>query len=223
MSIIKLFNINKSYKSSEWDIKIFDNLNFEIEKWDYISIMWTSWTGKTTLLNIISWLDSVNSGSVEINWIDITKLSEDQKTEFRWKNISFIFQSFNLIPNISVNDNIDLIIDINHIERKFDNDTILDYVWLLDKKNQYPFNLSWWEQQRVAIARAFVWDTPILLADEPTWNLDKNNSNKVMQIINDLHIKTWMTIILITHDKFIANMANRQYVLDDWILISNKS
>lgn len=213
--MIKISNLSKSFYSSWEKIEIFDNLNFEIGEWEFIAVMGTSGSGKTTFLNMLAWLDRYNSWSIKIDWNNLENLNSDQLTLFRWSHISFIFQQFNLIPNLTCAENIDLVIDINKIPRQFETLEILKKVWLENKYNQYPFNLSGWEQQRVVICRAFVGKTKLILADEPTWNLDTNNSKKIMELISQLHSDTNNTIVMITHDLNIAKYADKIYILED--------
>ena len=189
-------------------------MDFHIGKWDFVSLLWTSGSGKTTFLNLVSGLDSFQKGSISVNWHSLESMTDDEKTAFRGKNISFIFQQFNLIDNLTVEENIDLIIELNQIERRYDTKDLLEIVGLWDKLKAYPYNLSWGEQQRVAVARAFVWKTPILLADEPTWNLDEANSKIVMNLIKKLHKDSKNTIVMITHDLEIAKIADKSFFLE---------
>jgi len=218
--MIKIKKISKEFPNT----KIYKNLDLEIESWEIVSIVWPSWSGKSTLLNLISWLDMDFSWDIEISWKSLKKIKSDEKmTKFRWKNISFIFQNFNLIENLTVEENIDLVIDINKIERNYSTKEILKLVWLENKKNEYPFNLSWWEKQRVAIARAFVWKNKLLLADEPTWSLDSDNTKNIISLIKKLNKKTKNTIVLITHDMEVAKIADRIFELKNYNLIQQNA
>lgn len=219
--MIKAKKLSKSYKNEHGpDTEIYKDMDLEIKKWSFISILWTSGSGKTTFLNLVSWLDSVSGWSLEVNKQKLETLSDDDKTSFRGKNISFIFQQFNLIDNLTVTENIDLIIELNKIERRYKTEELLKIVWLEKKGDSYPYNLSWWEQQRVAVARAFIGKTPILLADEPTGNLDEKNSDIVMKLIKKLHKDSWNTILMITHDLDIAAQADMSYYLEKQKLIT---
>mgnify|MGYP004001302749 CR=1 FL=1 len=218
--MIKIKNISKNYPNT----KIFKNLNLEINSWNIISIVWPSWSWKSTLLNLISGLDINFSWDIIIDWKSIKKIKSDEKvTKFRWKNISFIFQDFNLIENLTVEENIDLVIDINKIERNYSTKKILKLVWLENKNEEYPFNLSWWEKQRVAIARAFVWKNKLLLADEPTWSLDLENTKNISSLIKKLNKKTKNTIVLITHDREVAKIGDKIFELKDYNLIEKNA
>ena len=214
--MIQAKKLSKHYNAWKKDENIiFDDLNIHITPGEFIAIVWTSGSWKTTFLNMIAGLIDFDSGSLQVNDIALEKLSQNEKTKFRGKNISFIFQDFHLIDNLSVEENIDLIIDLNQIPRRYSTPDILEKVGLKHKAKQYPFNLSGWEQQRVAIARAFVWDTPLLLADEPTWNLDVKNSENIMKLITKLHKESNNTIVMITHDQGVAKQADTTYTLAD--------
>ena len=164
---------------------------------------------------MLSWLDLPDSGEITIDWDLITSMSEDDRTRWRSRHIAFIFQQFHLIPNLTVQDNIDLVIDISGVERRFSTDEILRKVWLSWYESRYPYQLSGGEQQRVAIARAFVWQLPILLADEPTWNLDHRNAVIIMDLMMQLHRELGTTVVIITHDTAVASYAQTQYILTD--------
>lgn len=213
--MISIKNVEKSFTTKEKTDVIFKDLNLEIKDWEFISIIWKSGSWKTTFLNMLSWISNFNSWEINVNWLNYSNVKSDFLTKFRWENISFIFQQFHLIPNLNVRENIELTIDINNIKPRFTIEEILEKVWLSNKINSYPSELSWGEQQRVAIARAFVWDTKILLADEPTGNLDEENSKNIIDILLKLHKETKNTIVLITHDKDIALLWDKMYELKE--------
>lgn len=219
--MIKIINLKKYFFSWNEKVEIFNDLNLEIKSWEFISIIWPSWSWKSTFLNLISWIDREFEGGLLLNGNDISKFSNDEMTEFRWKNISYIFQNFKLVENLTVRENIDLIVELNNLTRNFSTDEILKIVWLESKSESYAFNLSGWESQRVAIARAFVWKTNILLADEPTGALDIKNKKIIMDLILNLHKKIKNTIIMITHDDEVANMSDRVYKVSWWKIILN--
>ena len=221
--MIKIKKLNKFYKiKNKSKISIYKNLNLDIKIWDFISILWTSWSWKTTLLNLIAWLDNFEKWELKVNNYLLSKMNNEEKTKFRWKNISFIFQQFNLIDNLTVWENLDLIISLNNLKRRYKTKEILKIIWLKNKIDSYPYNLSWWEQQRVAVARAFIWETPILLADEPTGNLDIENTNIIIDLIKKLHTETNNTIIMITHDYSIAKVADKIYNIENNILVEKQ-
>lgn len=217
--MIDINNLNKFFSDNNYKVDIFANLNLKINSWEFIAILWPSWSWKSTFLNILSWIDRDFDWDVKIDSISLKKFSDDQITSFRWKNISYIFQNFKLIDNLTVRENIDLIIELNSLDRNFLTDEIIKLVWLEHKKDSYVFNLSWWESQRVAIARAFVWKTKLLLADEPTGALDSKNKQIISNLILELHKKTKNTILMITHDNEIASIADSVYQLKNNNLI----
>lgn len=220
--MLKIKKLNKRFLESNEKIEIFKDLNIEIKKEEFVSIIWPSWSGKSTFLNMISGIDRDFNWELSLDNKDIKSLKDDEITEFRWKNISYIFQNFKLIDNLTVAENIDLIVELNKLERNFETDEILKIIWLEDKKNTYVFNLSWWESQRVAIARAFVWKTKILLADEPTWSLDQKNKKIIIDLILELHNRTKNTIIMITHDYEVAKIADKIYKIENFNLLELK-
>ncbi len=214
--MIKIQNLKKIFQVWNEEIEIFKNLNLEINSWDFIAIIGPSWSWKSTFLNMLSGIDRNFEGILDINWKDISKISDDEITEFRGKNISYIFQNFKLVENLTVAENVDLIVELNQLERNFSTDEILKIVWLESKKDVYAFHLSGWESQRVAIARAFVGKTSLLLADEPTWALDSKNKKIIMDLILELHKKIKNTIVMITHDDEVAKFAEKVYRVGGW-------
>lgn len=209
--MIKIQKLKKIFKVWDEEIEIFKDLDLEIISWDFIAIIGPSGSGKSTFLNILSGIDRNFSGTLEIDEKDISKLNDDEMTEFRGKNISYIFQNFKLVENLTVEENIDLIVELNNLERNFSTDEILKIVNLESKKDVYAFHLSGWESQRVAIARAFVGKTSLLLADEPTGALDAKNKKIIMDLILELHKKIKNTIVMITHDDEVAKLAEKVY------------
>lgn len=213
-----MINIEKLWKSYQNENKndtiIYKDLDLKIPNGQFVSIVGKSGSGKTTFLNLLSGLDTFESGSLEISGKKLETLTDAEKTAFRAKNISFIFQQFNLIDNLTVWENIDLIIELNKLERRYETMELLKIVGLENKVDDYPYNLSGGEQQRVAVARAFIGKTPILLADEPTGNLDETNSKIVMNLIEKLHRESGNTIVMITHDPETAQLADISYHLE---------
>lgn len=220
--MIQLKNITKSFSKSDSKNILYENMDFEVKSWEFIAIVWRSGSGKSTILNLISGLLWPDSWQIYVDNQEITKLSQDEMTKTRGKNMSFIFQQFHLIPNLTVSENITLPLEINKIQPAFSTEQILKKVWLSEKSDSYPFELSGWEQQRVAVARAFAAKTNILLADEPTGNLDEKNAKNVMDILLKLHQETQNTIILITHDMQVAQYADKIYTLENKQLIQKK-
>lgn len=209
--MIEITQLEKHFSVNGEKVSIFTNTDFSLADGEFIALIGPSGSGKSTFLNILSWIDREYNGRVELAGKDISKFSDSQMTHFRGKNISYIFQNFKLIENLTVGENIDLIIDLNKLERNFSTKEILSIVGLEDKIHSYVYNLSWWESQRVAIARAFVGKTKLLLADEPTGALDSVNKKIVMQLIVDLQKQIGNTIVLITHDDEVAALASKVY------------
>lgn len=146
---------------------------------------------------------------------DIALLDEDARTRFRGKNIAFVFQQFHLVANLTVEENVELTLELNGLKRRFDTEVILERVGLLGKEHRYPFELSGGEQQRVAIARAFVGEVPYLFMDEPTGNLDKKNADRVMDLIGELRRETEISILAITHDDSVAERADKRFRVEE--------
>lgn len=211
--MIQLKNIAKSYTSRGEVVELFTDLSWQIEEGAWVALMGASGAGKSSLLSLIAGILTPDKGSIYLADTDITALTRDEMTSYRGTHIAFIFQAFELIPNLTVEENIDLVLDISHAPRRYETDEILDKVGLTGKWKRYPNELSGGEQQRVAIARAFVSRVPYLFADEPTGNLDEKNALKIMELIRTLHDETKNTIIMITHDKGIASHADSVYRL----------
>ena len=217
--MITLKNISKSYTSKIETVTLFTDLDWKVESGNFVALMGASGAGKSTLLSLIAGILSPDSGEISL-WEDlITELSLDAMIEYRGQHIAFIFQAFELIPSLTVTENIDLVLDISHAKRRYMTADILMRVWLSGKWDRYPTELSGGEQQRVAIARAFVADVPYLFADEPTGNLDEGNAMAIMDLIDILHTETNNTIIMITHDRDIADRADMIYRLHSGNLV----
>ncbi len=216
-----MIHIDKLEKSF-WTSHIFTGADLSIGAGDFIALVWPSGSGKSTFLHLVSWIDREFQGGITVDGQDISNLSSAEITAYRWSNISYIFQNFQLIDNLTVSENIDLIIEMNQLERNFSTADILNIVGLSDKADTYVFHLSGWESQRVAIARAFVGRTKILLADEPTGALDRENKIIIMDLITSLHKKVSNTIVMITHDSEVASLADDVYTLENNTFNKNK-
>ena len=219
--MISCQQLSKAYHTNNTTVTIYDKLDRSVQEWSSVAIMWPSGSGKSTLLNLISGLDTPDEGILQIGKTIISDLGEDDRTRWRSQHVGFIFQQFHLIPNLTIQDNIDLVIDIAQVERRFSTDEILKKVGISGYNMRYPHQLSGGEQQRVAIARAFVAKLPLLLADEPTWNLDHTNAVMIMDLMMHLQQESKTTIIIITHDPQVAQYADLQYTLTDGKLIHN--
>jgi putative ABC transport system ATP-binding protein len=187
--------------------------------------MGASGSGKSTLLNIVGLLDSASSGSYELLNHEMMGLKEQQKSKFRKENIGFVFQNFNLIDELSVYDNIELPLIYNNIpasERKLKVEKIADRLGISHRLKHYPQQLSGGQQQRVAVARALINDPKIILADEPTGNLDSKNGNEVMELLTDLHAQG-ATILMVTHSNYDASFSQRTILMKDGAILSEKN
>lgn len=211
-SHISLQKLNKSYREGEKKRIVLDNLELSISEGEMIVLLGRSGSGKSTLLNLISGIDVPDSGQIKIGETNLPDLNEKQRTLFRRNNIGFVFQSFNLISTLTALENVELPLklkasgngNITATAQKF-----LDEVGLGDRGESYPDRLSGGEQQRVAIARALAHEPMLILADEPTGNLDYDTGQKILEILNDLVRKNGRTILLATHDRDICSMADR--------------
>lgn len=217
MSVIKTQNITKIYKGEKIDFKALDRVNIDIKKGEFVSIVGASGSGKSTLMNILGCLDYADSGKYCLLGKDVSKMSEREFTAVRRKNIGFIFQKFNLIPTLTAFENVELPLiygNFKKSERKQTAEKALETVGLSQRFNHRPSQLSGGQQQRVAIARAIVGEPEIILADEPTGNLDNQNSLQIINLLKNLN-KKGKTVVLITHDGEIADQADRKIVVKD--------
>ncbi|MCO6018406.1 macrolide ABC transporter ATP-binding protein [Carnobacterium divergens] len=222
--MISLKNIYKSYWQGEEEIAILKNINLEIEKGDYISIMGPSGSGKSTLMNIIGCLDKPTSGDYHIYDTDILNLNERQLSDLRNQSIGFVFQNFNLMPRLSVQKNVELPLiysKITKYERSRRAVSALDKVGLSQRLSFRPPALSGGQKQRVAIARALVTNSDFILADEPTGALDTKTSTEIMALFDEFN-HLGKTIIIITHEAEIADYTNRKIVIRDGEIISDE-
>ena len=207
MSYIEFKEIQKVYKMGEIEIPALNKTNFEIEKGELVCILGPSGAGKTTTLNILGGMDNATSGRVMVDNVDITKLKGKQLTQYRRKDIGFVFQFYNLIPNLTALENVEIAVQLcsDHLEPS----EILDKVGLSQRKNNFPSQLSGGEQQRVAIARAIAKNPKLLLCDEPTGALDYNTGKQILKLLEDTCRKEKMTVVIITHNSNIAEMADK--------------
>ena len=216
MNILKTSNLKKYYGNGENLVKAIDNANIDIKEGEFVAIVGKSGSGKSTLLHIMGGLDNPTEGKVYINDKDIFSLKEEELAIFRRRNIGFIFQNFNLIPSLNVWENITLPVrlDGKEINKPFVTD-IINSLGLESKVDALPNTLSGGQQQRVAIARALVARPAIILADEPTGNLDSKTSDEVMSLLKTMIKKYNQTLVMITHDETIAQMADRVIYIED--------
>lgn len=221
MKIVKVENLKKYYGKDENLVRALDGIDFEVDEGEFICVIGTSGSGKSTLLHMIGGLDRPTDGKVLINNKEIFKLKDDELTIFRRREIGFVFQQFNLIPILNVYENIVLPIELdgNKIDKNHV-DLVIKALGLESKIYNLPNNLSGGQQQRVAIARALATKPSIILADEPTGNLDSKTSQDVMGLLKTMSQRFNQTIIMITHNEEISQMANRVVRIEDGKIIS---
>lgn len=222
MAIIKTENLKKSFRTSEVETIAINDLNFEVNKSEFVAIMGPSGCGKTTLLNILGLLDTPTSGTYYLNGQDVSTLNERDRTFLRRGKIGFVFQSFNLIDELTVFENIELplsYLKIKTAERRKIVDDIMERMAISHRAKHFPHQLSGGQQQRVAIARAVVANPEIILADEPTGNLDSKNGIEVMNILTELN-HNGTSIVMVTHNKRDAEYAHRTIDMFDGHIVS---
>lgn len=216
MSILQTIDLKKYYGVQPNVTRALDGVNFSVENGEFVAIVGTSGSGKSTLLNMIGGLDTPTSGSVIVGRDNLSKLNDDQLTIFRRQRIGFIFQNYNLVPILSVYENIVLPVDLNgdRVDRAFLGN-ILDMLNLKGLEKKMPNQLSGGQQQRVAIARALITKPAIILADEPTGNLDSKSSTDVLKLIKLTSMEFGQTVVMITHNNDIAKLAGRIVRIED--------
>ena len=222
--MIKLENLTKVYRTDEIESTALNQVSFEINKGEFVSIMGPSGCGKSTLLNILGLLDKPESGSYKFLGEEVSHFNEKQRSGVRKKNIGFIFQNFNLIDELTVFENIELPLIYNNVstsERKKRVNEIIEKIGISHRSSHFPQQLSGGQQQRVAVARALITKPPVVLADEPTGNLDSSNGNEVMELLCELH-EEGTTIIMVTHSSHDASYSSRIINLLDGQVISEK-
>ncbi|MGB7209925.1 MAG: ABC transporter ATP-binding protein [Pyrinomonadaceae bacterium] len=222
--MIRLQNVTKTVRSGTEDLTILDDVSIEIPDGQFVALTGASGSGKSTLLGLIAGLDSPSGGRITIDDDDITTMAEDGLADIRSKKIGFIFQSFHLIPSLTAFENILIPMEIRGLRDAKDRaNVLLEDVDLTNRGHHYPTELSGGEQQRVAIARAFANQPKILLADEPTGNLDSKNGKHIFELMTGLHTKNNVTLVLVTHDIELAGQAQRQVVLRDGRVVSDET
>ena len=206
-TIIEFKNVDKVYQSGQQVLKAMDNVNFTIEEGEFVVILGPSGAGKSTLLNLLGGLDSVSSGEIIVNGNHIESFNDNELTEYRAKNVGFIFQFYNLIPNLTALENIELMNDV--VDEKIDGLEVLDSVGLKDWANHFPAQMSGGQQQRVSIARAIAKQPAVLLCDEPTGALDSNTGVLVLNLLQDLSRNEKTTVVIVTHNALLAYAADK--------------
>ena len=216
MEIVRTENLSKTYGSGENLVRAIDDVNLKIEKGEFIAIVGPSGSGKSTLLHLLGGVDNPSSGKIFIDGNDISKYTSKELALFRRRKVGLIYQFYNLIPNLTVRHNIELPLKLD--KRKINDEVLLDIVRKLgieNKLDSFPSELSGGQQQRVAIARSLIYSPSLVLADEPTGNLDRENSREIIEILKYFNRTLKQTIIVITHDESIALEAERVITIVD--------
>jgi len=223
-SLIRIKELSKSYWRESLEIPVLKNINLNIAEREFVALMGPSGSGKTTLLNMIAGIDKPTRGEVTINGMDITRLGESELAKWRANNIGFVFQFYNLIPVLTAFENVELpllLTRLSRTERRKHVETALSIVGLEDRIHHYPKQLSGGQEQRVAIARAIVTDPLILVADEPTGDLDRQSADGVLNLMDRLNSEFGKTILIVTHDPHAAERAKFMHHLDKGDLIKS--
>jgi len=226
-SMISVEALRKSLRTGSTTVDILKGIDFSVAAGEFVAIMGASGSGKSTLLGLLAGLDNPTSGDVRLNGVAISYLAEDKLAQLRGKTIGFVFQSYQLIPTLTALENVLLPYELNDesgdrkagLERARE---LLNSVGLTERVDHYPIQLSGGEQQRVALARAFILRPPIVLADEPTGNLDTKNGEHILQLLLSLNSKEGTTLVLVTHDPALAAHATRRIVLRDGLVVSDE-
>ena len=226
MSLIKMENVTKIYHTGEISVTALQNINLEIDKGSFISFIGPSGSGKTTLLNLIGCLDKPTEGDIIVNDVKINHLDRKNGAKFRGDSLGFVFQNFNLVPVLTVYENVEypllMVKNVQASERRTRVLDLLEKVNMLDQKNKYPNQISGGQKQRVAVARALVTNPSVVLADEPTANLDHKTALKVIDIMRQMKKELGTTFIFSTHDPKIVGNAEIVYTLEDGKIVNNK-
>lgn len=227
--LVQVRNLEKTYTRGEGrdiiDVRVLDGLTLNIQKGEFVALMGPSGSGKTTLLNIIAGIDRPTSGTVAVDKLDITDLNESELARWRAQNVGFIFQLYNLIPVLTASENVELpllLTKLNKQQRREHVTAALGVVGLADRSGHYPRQLSGGQEQRVAIARALVTDPLLLLADEPTGDLDRVSGEGILTLLKRLNAELGKTILMVTHDPHAAACASRIVHLDKGVLAADE-
>jgi putative ABC transport system ATP-binding protein len=223
---IQVSNLTKSIPTATHRVDILRGIDLEIDRGEFVAIMGPSGSGKSTLLGLLAGLDTPTSGRIILDGEDITGLNEDRMALLRGRKVGFVFQSYHLLPTLTAEENVLLPYELTGGNGRADGPQrareLLESVGLLDRRDHYPVQLSGGEQQRVALARAFMVRPPILLADEPTGNLDTQNGQHVLELLISLNQREGTTLVLVTHDAALSARASRRITLRDGRIVSDE-
>ncbi len=217
MALVEVHDVYKTYSKDSQAVQVFAGVNLEIESGEYLALMGPSGSGKSTLLNMLAGLDQPDSGTVVVEGVDLTQLKARQLADFRANNIGFIFQFYNLLPVLTAAQNVELPLLLTSLSKSERNERVriaLGVVGLVDRSDHFPRQLSGGEQQRVGIARAIVSDPTLILADEPTGDLDAKSADEILALLGELNKEHGKTILMVTHDAHAAETAHDTIHLD---------
>lgn len=222
--VIRIRGLSKSYRRGDQTIPVLEGVDLDVQSADFVALMGPSGSGKSTLLNLIAGIDKPSSGTIEIGGVDIARLSEGELADWRAANVGFIFQFYNLMPVLTAFENVELpllLTNLSRSQRKQHVQAALEMVRLTDRMDHYPNELSGGQQQRVAIARALVTDPMLIVADEPTGDLDRTTAGEVLDLMDELHRVLGKTIVMVTHDPKAASRAARLVHLEKGVLVDD--
>jgi putative ABC transport system ATP-binding protein len=224
--IVQVRNVSKRFSRDGFEVVALDHVDLELQAGDFFALMGPSGSGKSTLLNLLAGIDRVTEGEVEVMGTQLARLSESQLAAWRNAHIGYIFQTFNLVPVLTAYENVELpllLTKLSRVERRKNVETALELVGLADRMNHQPKQLSGGQEQRVAIARAIVTDPDLILADEPTGNLDARSGEEILQILSTLNRELKKTIMLVTHDPHAASFATHERHLEKGVLYESEA
>lgn len=220
-ALIEIRSLNKIYRRGDQKIPVLVDIDLDIERGDYVSLMGPSGSGKSTLLNLIAGIDKPSGGTIHIDGVDIANISDNELAAWRAHNVGFIFQFYNLMPVLTALENVELpllLTSLGKRERREHASALLTLVGLSERMDHYPNELSGGQQQRVAIARALVMDPMLIVADEPTGDLDRFSADEILKLLHRLNKELGKTIVMVTHDPKCAAQAQRQIHLEKGVL-----
>lgn len=222
MSLLKVENVSKIYGKGETQVKALDDVSFSVESGEFVAIIGPSGSGKSTLLHILGCVDNASLGKVYIDGVDVSSLKDEQQTIFRRRHIGLIYQFYNLIPILNVKENIQIPVELDGgaIDQVYYHE-LLETLDLKSREKHLPKQLSGGQQQRVSIGRALMNRPSIILADEPTGNLDQTNSRQIIELLKEMNESYGQTVLMITHDEDIAMIANRIIVIEDGKIVKD--
>jgi putative ABC transport system ATP-binding protein len=225
-SVVDVQNVRKVYRRDTQEITVLDGMSLQVPEGEFVALMGPSGSGKTTLLNLIAGIDQPTSGKVIVAGTDVAQLGESALAQWRSRNVGFIFQFYNLIPVLSALENVELPLLLTHLSKRDRREralTALKVVGLADRASHYPRQLSGGQEQRVAIARAIVADPKVLVADEPTGDLDAKSAHEILELMETLNRDFKKTIVMVTHDPRAAERAHKQRHLEKGVLVDAKA